>query len=56
MVGKNRDEGGIVGRERHGSHVGRFGPTMMTEAVAAVVAVVEASNYCKVSATASEYE
>lgn len=54
MVGKNRDEGRIVGND-DGSHVGRFGPTMMTEA-AAVVAVVEASNYRKVSATVSEYE
>lgn len=49
--GRRRNSG-----KRHESHVGRFGPTTMTEAVAAVVAVDEASNYRKVSTTASEYE
>lgn len=39
-------------RKGRGSHVGRFGPTMMTEAVAAVVEVVETSNYREVSDSA----
>lgn len=45
-VGRRRDSG-----KRRGSHVGRFGPTMMTGTVAAV-AVVETSNYREVSDSA----